>query len=96
MGSIFKKMKSVYKNGIEPINRGKTNYVLNIEEIELKACERYEECSKCVNFVEEPIDFLKIKDERIQGLSDRMCNDCGCALAYLLRQDIKVCKKWKK
>lgn len=96
MSSIFKKIKSLSKNGIEPINRGKTNYILNDIDVELKAFERFDECSSCVNFVDEPIDFLKIKDERITGLSDKMCNECGCGLPYLLRQDIKICNKWKE
>lgn len=94
--SIFKKIKSISKNGVEPISRGKTNYILNDIDIELKAYERYDECSNCVNFVDEPIDFLKIKDERITGISEKMCDECGCALPYLLRQDIKICNKWKE
>ena len=96
MSSIFKKIKSLSKNCVEPINRGKTNYILNDIDVELKAYERYDECSNCVNFIDEPIDFLKIKDERITGLSEKMCNECGCALPYLLRQDIKICNKWKE
>lgn len=94
MGSVFKKIKSIAKNGIEPISRGKTNYTLNITEIEKQAIKRAEVCRTCVNFVDEPIDFLKIKDERITHLSDKMCGNCGCALPYLLRQNIKICKHW--
>lgn len=94
MGSVFKKIKSIAKNGIEPISRGKTNYTLNIPPTEQKAIKRAEICRTCVNFVEEPIDFLTIQDERITHLSGKMCGDCGCALPYLLRQDIKICKYW--
>lgn len=92
--SVFKKIKSIFNNGIEPIEQGITNYNLNIKDIELKANQRAKSCLDCINFVDEPIDFLKIKDERITELDSKMCNDCGCALPYLLRQDIKICKYW--
>lgn len=96
MGSLFKKIKSISKNGIEPLIQGEKNYTLNIHSIEEKAKERAIECSSCINFVDEPIDFLKVKDERINDLNGKMCDECGCALPYLLRQDLKVCKLWKE
>ena len=94
MNSVFKKIKSIHQNGIEPIVRGKTNYVLNMPSTEQKAIKRAESCLTCVNFVNEPIEFLKVKDQRIVGLNEKMCDNCGCALPYLLRQDIKICKYW--
>lgn len=94
MSSVFKKIKSINQKGIEPIARGLTNYTLNIPSIEQKARQRLKKCMGCVNFVDEPISFLRIKDDRIKQLSNKMCDDCGCALPYLLRQDIKICKYW--
>lgn len=94
--SVFKKIKTIAKNGIEPIERGVTNYKLEIEKFEVLARDRMEVCKGCVNFVEEPISFLRIKDRRIPELSNMMCDDCGCSSPYLLRQDIKICKHWKK
>ncbi len=94
--SIFKKIKSLTKNGLEPLEEGLANYKLNIPRIENKAQQRSLECIGCKSFVIEPIDLFKIEDERLPELSDRMCDECGCASPYLLRQDVKICKKWKK
>lgn len=94
--SVFKKIKSIANNGIEPIIQGKSNYKLNDKAIELKAIKRAEICFNCVNFVAEPIKSFKVEDKRIKELTGKMCDDCGCALPYLLRQKIKICKHWKK
>ena len=96
MGSIFKKIKSLAKHGIEPLEVGMMNYKREDIDIDLKAIERSKECVMCVNYVDEPIDFLSIEDKRIESLSKKMCDDCGCALPYLLRQDIKICKLWNE
>lgn len=96
MGSFLKKVKSVKKHGIKPIIQGEKNYRLNDIDIELKALERAEVCKGCYLFEKEPIEAFKVKDERIKKLSKMMCSDCGCASAYLLRQDLKVCSKWKE
>lgn len=93
MHSIFKKGKSILRHGLEPYEVGKENYRLNIPEVEEKAKERFGVCSGCDDLEEEPIDAFKVKD-RIKGASDKMCGKCGCTTAYLLRQDLKVCKKW--
>lgn len=95
MGSIFKKIKSISKNGLEPINVGRDNYTLNIPEIEAKAIERSEVCKECDNRVHEPIFMFRVVDKRIEVLNEQMCDICGCSLPYLLRQDIKICKFWK-
>lgn len=96
MGSLFKKIKSIGKYGLEPLEEGMANYQLDNSEIENKASERALECLSCHNFEEEPIDLFKIIDNKIPEISEMMCGDCGCALPYLLRQDIKICKLWKK
>lgn len=94
MGSLFKKIKSLAANGLDPITEGKQNYYANMPSVEIEAMERAKECSMCPNFVDEPIDLFKVKDERITELSEKMCDDCGCSIPYLLRQNIKICKKW--
>lgn len=94
--SIFKKIKSIANNGIEPIVDGMSNYKKNIAKVEALAKERADVCKGCDDFVKEPIPMFKIKDERIPELSNKMCDICSCASPYLLRQNIKICKKWKK
>lgn len=94
--SIFKKIKSVKKQGLKPIMEGKENYSLNIPEIEEKAIKRSLVCMKCEDNVKEPIYMFRVQDRRIDRLNERMCDECGCALPYLLRQDIKICKKWSE
>lgn len=96
MGSFLKKVKTITKHGVKPIVQGEKNYRLNDIDIELKALERSEICNDCIEFVKEPIEPFKVKDERIKKLSKMMCSDCGCASPYLLRQDLKVCSKWKE
>lgn len=96
MGSIFKKMKSILKNGTDPVEEGMSNYSKNILEVEKKAISRLNKCSGCKKNVKEPIKMFRVNDERIKGASDRMCDGCGCALPYLLRQDLKVCKYWEE
>lgn len=93
---MFKKIKTLSKSGLEPINEGKENYFANIPSIEILALERAKECSMCPNFVDEPIDLFKVQDKRIKELSNKMCDSCGCSIPYLLRQNIKICKNWKK
>lgn len=96
--SIKKKIKSVITHGIKGIEEGIKNYKLNDPKIEALARERLSDILKNENncIVDEPIDFMKVNDERIPELSGKMCDDCGCALPYLLRQNIKKCECWKK
>lgn len=96
MGSVFKKMKSILENGIEPVEEGMTNYSKNIPSVEEKAKARFSKCSGCKNNVIEPIKMFRVKDERITKSSDKMCDGCGCSLTYLIRQDLKICKFWEK
>lgn len=93
-GSLFKKIATLSKTGLEPVAEGRKNYEDNILEVEAKALSRSKTCGGCELFIDEPISFLKVEDERIRGLSGKMCNGCGCSSAYLLRQDLKECKKW--
>ena len=95
MHSIFKKGKSILKHGLEPYEVGKENYRLKIPEVEEKALERFKICSGCDDLEDEPIDFLRAKD-RIEEASYKMCGQCGCSITYLIRQDLKVCKKWQE
>lgn len=94
--SLGKKVKSVITHGVKGIEEGIKNYKLNDPKIEALARERLQDIKDCPNFVDEPIDFMKITDERIPELSGKMCDSCGCALPYLLRQNINKCKCWKK
>lgn len=93
--SIFKKTKSLLKYGMQPIEEGIHNYKHPDPEVEVLAEKRAEECLTCINFVDEPIDFMRVEDERIPSLSGKMCDECSCSLPYLLRQNIKICKYWK-
>lgn len=94
--SIIKKAGSVIKSGLEPYELGKQNFEDPILCVEEKAKKRLEVCMSCNFFVDEPIEFLRVKDSNIPELSNKMCNDCGCVLSYKIRQDLKKCKKWQK
>lgn len=92
--SVLKKSKSIYEKGLEPFEVGKNNFEQPILCVEKKAEDRLEICKKCVNFVEEPIEFFRVEDKNIPELSNKMCNECGCTLSYKIRQDLKICKLW--
>lgn len=95
--SIFKKTKSLMEHGLKPLEIGMHNYTHPNPVMESTATQRSKVCrtGECGNYVEEPIDFLKVEDDRIPSLSEKMCDECGCSLPYLLRQNIKICKHWK-
>lgn len=94
--SIVKKAGSIIENGIEPVEEGVHNFNNPNPDAEKLAQERAVVCSGCPENIEEPVDFLKVEDERIPELSNKMCNACGCTLAYKLRQSNTVCEKWEK
>lgn len=94
--SLFKKVSSIGRGGFDPLRKGKGNYNRNLPTVEEKAGERAKVCLGCENYVDEPIKTLRVEDARIPILSKKMCDDCGCSLPYLLRQDVKICKKWKE
>lgn len=94
--SFFRKVNSLLSEGLSPMKEGKKNYELDIPEIEETARKRAEICSGCDSFVDEPIDFWRIKDSRIVELSEKACMNCGCPHPYLLRQSQKICDKWNE
>jgi hypothetical protein len=96
MQSFKKKIKSVLKNGIDPVLEGINNFKNENKAVEVLTKERLKECLKCPNFIDEPIDFLKVKDKRIPELTDKMCGDCFCTLSYKLRQSTIKCKLWQE
>lgn len=93
---MFKKLKTLKADGLDPFIEGAKNYHKLDLEIEDLARKRAEVCRSCDERVREPISFLRITDERIPTLHEHMCNGCGCSLPYLLRQSIKICEKWQK
>ena len=96
MQSFKKKIISIAKNDIQPIEDG-IHYFNNPDEaIEKLALERAEICKNCPMFVKEPVGFLAVTDKRIPILSKMMCDDCGCTLPYKTRQTLISCYKWLK
>lgn len=96
MRSFKKKIVSLVKNGIEPLNTGYNNFKHPNIDVEILANERKETCVKCPMFVDEPIEFLKVIDNAIPELSNKMCDLCACTLSYKLRQSNNKCDKWLK
>ena len=96
MQSFSKKIKSLVKNGLEPLEVGVLNFHNPIAEVEKLASERSKTCEGCIFFEDEPISFLRVEDKRLPLLSNKYCSDCGCTLAYKIRQSIVICKNWKK
>lgn len=96
MQSFKKKIVSLVKNGIEPLNTGYDNFKHPNIDVELLAKERKETCIKCPMFKTEPIPMLRVEDKNIPELSNMFCDMCGCTLSYKLRQSIDTCNKWEK
>ncbi len=92
--SLFKKIHTLGKGGLDPIRKGRGNFNRNLPSVEEKAAERAKTCLGCENYVDEPIKSMQVSDPRIPLLDKKMCDSCGCGLAYLLRQDVKICTKW--
>ena len=93
---MFKKLKTVLENGLEPIEEGLANFESRRFEIEQLAQKRSAVCRGCDKNVKEPITFFRVKDDTLPVVSERMCDSCGCALPLLIRQNVKICKKWKE
>jgi len=75
---------------IQDVSEGIKNFNHIDDNIEKKALERSKECVNCDNYIDEPIKQLHVVD-RIDCLSGKMCNLCGCILAYKLRiENIKT------
>lgn len=96
MQSFKKKIVSLVKNGIKPLNTGYDNFKHQNKEVELLAKERKETCFKCPMFQKEPVPILRVEDKNIPELSNMFCDDCGCTLSYKLRQSIDTCIKWQR
>jgi hypothetical protein len=96
LNSIISKGKTILKEGFEPVEEGVFHYHNINEDVEAIARERIETCIGCPFFKKEPVDFLRVKDERIIEASEMYCEDCGCTLPYKIRQTIKTCDKWLK
>lgn len=96
MQSFKKKVVSLLKNGLEPLEIGMRNFKHTDLDVELLAIERLEICKGCEFFGKEPIDFLRVEDKNIPELSKKMCDECGCTLSYKLRQSKTKCIKWQK
>lgn len=94
--SLFKKVASIGKRGFDPLRKGRGNYNRNLPAVEEKARERSKTCLGCENYVDEPVKSFQVEETRIPALSKKMCDECGCPLSYLLRQNVKICKKWKE
>ena len=76
---------------------GLKNFNFPNEKAESLAIERLESsCKNCKFNILEPIPELRVLDKRIPELTDRTCGECGCILAYKLRQSIKKCSKWEQ
>jgi hypothetical protein len=93
MQSFRKKIKTLFKVGIDPLEEGVINFKNYNKEVDDLAKERLQYCD-CL--VDEPISFLKVIDERIPKLSGKMCDECGCTASYKFRQSISKCDKWQK
>lgn len=96
INSIKSKVKTISHVGLKPYEAGKHNFYYIDDEAESLAKERLKTCVGCEFFVDEPIDFLRVKDEKIPELSNKMCGNCGCTLAYKIRQSIQPCDKWQQ
>jgi RNase P subunit RPR2 len=96
MQSFKKKIVSLVTNGIEPLEVGMHNFKHPNKDVEILAKIRSVTCGNCHEYVDEPIDFLRVNDVRIESLSNKMCDECGCTLSYKLRQSITKCKKWSE
>ena len=89
--SIKKKLQNLSLQGLA---EGLKNKITgDMEDI---AKQRAEICRLCPRSVVEPIEELRVKDDKIPSITNKMCDLCGCALPYLLRQTKKDCKasKW--
>lgn len=81
-------------NGLDPVEEGIRNFNNPLPDVEALANKRAAICEDCPLRVIEPIDFLRVSEDRIPTISEMMCDECGCTLSYKTRQSKTVCKKW--
>lgn len=91
-----KRLVKIITADLKAIEQGVSNYISENTVAQALAIERLKVCKVCPLFVDEPIAFLRVEDKQIPDLSNKMCDDCGCVLAYKLRQSIITCDKWQK
>lgn len=96
MQSFKKKIVSLVTNGIDPIIEGVHNFRVINKDVEILAKIRSITCGNCEMCIDEPIQFLAVEDKRIESISGKFCDDCGCTLSYKLRQSITKCRKWQE
>lgn len=93
----MRKLKTIIKQGVkqtaDAFQEGYNNYNNPTSEIEQEAIRRANICKDCL--VDEPISFLKVKDERIPKLNNKIFECCGCSAAYKARQNVTKCDKWE-
>jgi len=75
-----------FKN-LDKVYEGINNFKNPKELVEQVALERSKQCLNCEHYKDETIDSLKVID-RIPELTNKMCNLCGCVLAFKLRTKI--------
>ena len=85
-----KKLENINMKGVV---QGFINKTLNKNEDLTKR--RSEICKVCPSNVKEPNEFFRVED-KIESISSRMCNECGCALYLKLRVENEKCPlgKW--
>jgi len=96
MQSFSKKIKSLVKEGLQPLEEGVLNFHNQVKEVEFTALKRSKICQGCIFFEDDPISFLRVEDKTLPLLSDKMCGECGCTLSYKLRQSKTKCNKWQE
>jgi len=96
INSLFRKIKTISKVGLNPYLEGLYNFNNPKPEIECLAVQRLVKCLGCKFYVDEPNELLSVKNDKIVDLNGKMCGNCECILSYLVRQNQKICKKWQK
>jgi len=96
MQSFKKKIKSILKDGLDPIKEGINNFTDPKYDIECLAKERLNKCLTCPLFKLEPIPLFRVKDTLTPEASNMFCDGCGCTISYKIRQSLSTCDKWNK
>lgn len=89
-----KKINTLAKNGIIPVLEGMINKTFTTEEGGKEAARRLVTCRGCPFFIDEPVEFLAVVDDKLPEASGKMCDECGCAIPLKIRQNTTLCKHW--
>ena len=92
--SIKGKLETINKVGLKPFAEGLKNKVFGNESNEKVAQQRANICVSCVEMEIEPVEFMRVEDNKIPAVSNMMCGDCFCSIPLKIRQDKILCKKW--